>query len=281
MLHYQEFLPHPALRDIIHLYGVLGDDTIYASPQIQKTPPVINKGLLFHYRRDTNLFVDNGHYRGELPKAYILPQGSAANVWRHRGGFGIFSVIFKPGKFRHLFPQSFLPHLNGSLDLDTFNDRSLLTLRDRVFAAKNHRERIILCDQYFLKRIWPLQLSTDWLQQAWQLIESQPQSNMECIAGQVYKSNSQFRKRFTRAFGIPPKKLQQLLRITAAVNALNYQPNTKLTDIALQCGYTDQSHFIHHFKSFTDQSPLQFKKAQENITKLINYHEVVRDGMGR
>lgn len=39
----------------------------------------------------------------------------------------------------------------------------------------------------------------------------------------------------------------------------------KLTDVGLQAGYYDQSHFIHEFKSFTDMTPKEYRHASKGI----------------
>jgi AraC-like DNA-binding protein len=36
------------------------------------------------------------------------------------------------------------------------------------------------------------------------------------------------------------------------------QTETRWADLALSCGYYDQSHFINEFKSFSGLSPLEF-----------------------
>lgn len=277
MLHYQEYLPHPALRDIIHLYGVLGDSNVYATEQVEVAPPVINKGLMFHYRRDNYLHIENGHFKGELPRGFILPQGTKPNTWKHKGGFAIFSVIFQPGKFRLLYPDPLLEYLNHTLTYDEYNDESLLELQDRIMMAPNHEERVRAVDRHFLHKTRYLNPTTDWLQEAWQNMYLHPEDNIRTIREKAFKSESQFRKRFSRAFGISPKSLQQLIRITRAVNLIGSGKTAKLTDIALLCGFSDQSHFIHQFKANTGMTPSSFQKVQENITKLITHHEEVRD----
>lgn len=274
MLHYHECLPHPALRNIIHLYGVMGDFEAYATEQIQTTPPVINKGLMFHYRRDHSLQVENGHFRAELPLGFILPQGTKPNVWKYKGGFGIFSVIFKPGKFRLLYKDSMLEFLNYPLTFVDYNDKSLLELHDRIMTAKNHQERIRAVDNHYLEKIKHLDLRTDWLQNAWNTMYLNPQYKIAEIRKNAYKSESQFRKRFSRAFGISPKQLQLLMRMTHAVNLINSKKEESLTSIAHKCGFSDQSHFIHQFKSNTGLTPSAFQQIQQNMTKLINHHEV-------
>jgi AraC-like DNA-binding protein len=278
MLFYREYLPHPALRDIIHLYGVLGDNEVYTTEQVEVSAPVINKGLMFHYRRDGYLLNDNGRYVDELPRGFIMAQGTKPNVWKHTGGFAIFSVIFQPGKFRLLYKDPMLEFLDRPLTYDDYNDKTLLELQDIIVSAPNHNARIQAVDRYFLKKVRYLHPATDWLQNALQQMYLHPQYNIGTISKKVYKSESQLRKRFSRAFGISPKALQQLMRITHAVNLIGSGQTERLTDVAHLCGFTDQSHFTHQFKAKTGVAPLAFQKAQQNLTQLLTYREQVIDG---
>lgn len=44
-----------------------------------------------------------------------------------------------------------------------------------------------------------------------------------------------------------------------------HDSNKTLTDIGLQAGYYDQSHFIREFKSYTGLTPLQYRRANKGI----------------
>ena len=50
-----------------------------------------------------------------------------------------------------------------------------------------------------------------------------------------------------------------MLRLKTAVAA--YRPGASLSQISLDAGYFDQSHFIRDFKSVTGESPIRFFKS--------------------
>ncbi|UYZ83620.1 AraC family transcriptional regulator [Entomomonas sp. E2T0] len=66
-------------------------------------------------------------------------------------------------------------------------------------------------------------------------------------------------KIFTEQFGISPKLYCLILRFQQALFNLTAQEQLKnLTDLAIDLGYADQSHFLREFKKFAAISPKKF-----------------------
>lgn len=66
-------------------------------------------------------------------------------------------------------------------------------------------------------------------------------------------SARQFDRKFKESAGFSPKTYMRLIRLQDALK--QYNANKTLTQIALECGYYDQSHFIHDVKEFTGYHP--------------------------
>lgn len=71
---------------------------------------------------------------------------------------------------------------------------------------------------------------------------------------------------FKKHVGITPKLYCRIIRFNHAFRLLN--TNFNLTDIAYQCGYFDQNHFIKEIKHFTGYTPkFLFNFSQSNLEK--------------
>jgi len=81
------------------------------------------------------------------------------------------------------------------------------------------------------------------------------------LAQQIGVSQERFEKRFRRDVGTSPKQYCSLLRLRFALNT--YRPGRTLTDVALEAGYYDQSHFIREFRAVTGESPLKFLRRTD------------------
>jgi len=66
-------------------------------------------------------------------------------------------------------------------------------------------------------------------------------------------------KNFTRYFGCTLGEFIRKYRIEKALYMIR-TTNSNLTEIALSCGFTDQSHFIRTFKKYTGTLPLHYRK---------------------
>ncbi len=67
----------------------------------------------------------------------------------------------------------------------------------------------------------------------------------------------QFERKFKQFSGFSPKLFSRIIRFQSAIKKYD-DKKMPLTEIAYECGYYDQSHFIHDFKEFSGYSPMQY-----------------------
>jgi transcriptional regulator GlxA family with amidase domain len=68
-------------------------------------------------------------------------------------------------------------------------------------------------------------------------------------------SERQLERQFQTQVGLTPKFFSRLLRFQKVFKAVMQNRNLGWSFIASECGYYDQAHFIHDFKSFSGQNP--------------------------
>jgi AraC-like DNA-binding protein len=66
-------------------------------------------------------------------------------------------------------------------------------------------------------------------------------------------SKSPLEKRFRKTVGASPKKFAVIVRFNALHN--NHTDQKTLTELGLDAVFFDQTHFIHDFKAFTEETP--------------------------
>jgi len=92
---------------------------------------------------------------------------------------------------------------------------------------------------------------------------SRPLTQAE-IAAVVHISPYHFARLFRRATGQSPHQYIIAQRVEKAAQLLLTQQFT-MTEIALQVGFVDQSHFYRHFKRHWAVTPKQFVEARTNV----------------
>jgi AraC-like DNA-binding protein len=65
------------------------------------------------------------------------------------------------------------------------------------------------------------------------------------LAGDLFLSPRQLRRRCFIAFGCGPKALQRVLRFQRYLSLSHFQTETSLASLAIQAGYADQAHLTH------------------------------------
>lgn len=68
----------------------------------------------------------------------------------------------------------------------------------------------------------------------------------------------QLRRKFDKYVGLSPKRFCRILRLSHLVDLARETPDTDWADIALQCGYYDQSHMIEEFLELTCTTPQKY-----------------------
>jgi transcriptional regulator GlxA family with amidase domain len=80
--------------------------------------------------------------------------------------------------------------------------------------------------------------------------------SMDELAARAGLSPRQLRRVSMERTGLPPKFLARVLRFRHAYARIHAPgPPAALADLALDCGYYDQAHFINEFREFSGRTP--------------------------
>ncbi|WP_425640949.1 helix-turn-helix domain-containing protein [Marinomonas gallaica] len=77
--------------------------------------------------------------------------------------------------------------------------------------------------------------------------------------GQIPVSQRQIERHIKHQCGITPKHLERIYRIRHAMNEIKTKTDSTLTQIALECGFSDQSHLVREFKSIVKITPAKYR----------------------
>lgn len=69
---------------------------------------------------------------------------------------------------------------------------------------------------------------------------------------------------FLDNIGIAPKDYMKIIRFNHACELMTAFPEKDWFDIICSCGYHDQMHFIHEFKSVMKCTPMKFLKISKS-----------------
>ena len=91
------------------------------------------------------------------------------------------------------------------------------------------------------------------------------------VIDQAGLSPKRFIEKFKGAVGISPKRYCRILRFQQALSHAESGHRLNWTHIAADCGYFDQAHFIHGFRSFAGVTPTAYQAAQTEFRNHVKF----------
>ncbi|HYG66648.1 MAG TPA: helix-turn-helix transcriptional regulator, partial [Anaeromyxobacteraceae bacterium] len=88
---------------------------------------------------------------------------------------------------------------------------------------------------------------------------------VDAVAAEVGLHVRTMERLFLDAFGISPKRLARLVRLRHVLGALHAGAFRTLAEVAHACGYADQAHLVHDFKSLTGRLPGEPDAARSRV----------------
>lgn len=168
----------------------------------------------------------------------------------------LLSVWFKAGGARAFFGVSASELHNLHIPLRDLWGNCADELYERLHQVKTTQARFDLLEAFLCRRLTHyhprhrvIDFSLGYLNHG---------EDIGAIVNQISLSSTRFIQLFKEEIGMTPKLYSQIQRFQRAVQMIanTLQPNW--ADIALACGYYDQSHFINAFQRFAGISPSEY-----------------------
>ena len=183
-------------------------------------------------------------------------------------------------------------HLFFRLSMDSLADRAVpleqvdpgiaSLVNDHVMAARGWAERFDAMEELIGSRVARC-TALPHIERAWaRLVRTWGQTPVGSLAADAGSSHRHLIQQFRTCIGLPPKKVAMLLRFNRSLDAVGQSgqansprkpyldglapsggdvPGAGWAHIAAECGYFDQSHFIHEFRAFAGATPSQFLRG--------------------
>ncbi len=181
--------------------------------------------------------------------------------------FGQFTkIIFylKPHVLSSLFKINASEITDTCLDISLLKPKETPILLEKLSETASVENQIRLISD-FLTSIASKDTSDLMLQHATETIIHY---NGKVILTDLHKkfdlSERTFERRFENSIGVSPRLFARVCQFRSAFAQLHSYDFTKLSDIAYENGFSDQSHFIRTFKEFTGVTPKLYLSEFEN-----------------
>ncbi len=260
MVMYREFLPHTALQDSVKRFWTLERDYSPANPTDEIVPDACVE-LIFNF--GSAYVLDMGGLRRQLPPVYVVGLQDRPMILRSSGVVRLVAARF--------YAWGLLPYL----DIDAAPGSASAVVLDDDWRALADRLRVeVLADRYdrAVERLEDFLLAR-------RLTMLYEPRQVPSAASLLYRMRGQLKlTEMAAAWGLmrlPFSVLSHDLRFEKIRERLMADPDASLTDLAHEFGFTDQSHLINDFKTFSGRTPGDFAAAMRAFRSVLHDHEHV------
>ncbi len=254
--------PAPSLKHYVKTFWVLESNEPFLYHAMADGLPE----LIFQYSGTANKITLNGNIA--LPLSYVYGQSDLFKQQVTSANCGIFGVYLYPFVIPELFGLPANELNNQIVDLSLLPGNDGNELADKMMTACSDEMRVNIISEFIEERILrskindrvvPLSIS--------QIIHAKGKTDIKLMAQQFNISTRQFERKFIARSGFSPKLFSRITRFQSALNEYANQ-HKSLTEVAYDCGYYDQSHFIRDFKEFSGLHPKLYFSGRAQGTEL-------------
>lgn len=155
-------------------------------------------------------------------------------------------------------------------------DGSLLQLREEILAKATSEEKFQVAESWLRDRFDEAKQPPNEIIEVVETMQKAPVANGTLLENYPF-TQKHLIDQFKKYIGLTPKYFQRILRFNEILQRLHKQEKISWTEIAYQCGFSDQSHFIKEFKHFSGFNPEEFILGSFNNDE-PNFFPLDREG---
>jgi AraC-like DNA-binding protein len=258
--------PPQSLAEYVRYFWVLEGEASIAKPYVHRSMADGCAELIFHY----NGVFDELTGNNSVEKSFSAGLSGPSQRFRRfsiRQNFGIFGVYLYPFALSQLF---FIPGDEAKdemLELGIILGNEGKELEEKMMLAMNNAVQLKIIIEFLERRLVHVKKRPPGVFETIKyIIQTNGIINVDELAKQNFLSTRQFERNFKQFSGFNPKLFSRIIRFQNALGA--YQNKDKsLTEIAYDCGYYDQSHFIQDFKEFSGHNPKEYFSGKTEATE--------------
>jgi AraC-like DNA-binding protein len=268
-MEYKQIPPPAYLNNHIRYFWTLESDDKALQTRSFRTVAEGSPGLIFQSPEKGPMY----QFGKELPHIFLYGQSTRHAEIHFGGAFSTIGICFYPNALKTIFGFDADELTDTCTSVDVLAKEDGYLLSTQLVEAGSLPNQIELLSQYlFFKLRKNNRLEDQSMQFAISsIIQSKGGVPLQDLQKYLQISERSFERKFKQYVGITPKLFSRISRFQASLHELRIGLHNKLTDVAYENDYADQSHFIRSFKEFAGCSPLQYQK--QLMQSVDNFYE--------
>jgi AraC-like DNA-binding protein len=171
----------------------------------------------------------------------------------------VLGVQFKPGGAYPFLGMPANELRNSHVSLDALWGAGGVDLRERLLEAATPEEKFRIVEKALLAQASDSLAAHPALEYALQEFRNLPKlRTISSVIHSIGVSKRRFIQVFDERVGLTPKLFCRVRRFQSALQLMARGGKIEWADLAVDCGYFDQAHFIHDFTDFSGFNPSVF-----------------------
>lgn len=263
--------PHPALRSWVSHYWELEGYFKPSEPKsLQRLLPGVNTAIIFQLATPVDVRQPDGAWQSR-PAAFAEGHFHKPFNLRFMGEFRLVGISFAPGRMHSFLGDSQAQINDRFVDLSDMLGQAGGLLAERIHSASTFENIAGIFDEFLLAALADAEPENErGLNRAVRLALRRPlAASVKYLADAACLSPRQLERRFQDALGMSPKYFCRVARFDHFVKRWNIGSEERLTSLAQDCGYFDQSHLNRDFKWFTGETPTGYLHRDRAVPAAI------------
>ena len=237
-------------------------------PRLLRAYPQNYTEIWIHFA-DVPLYTSSSNLE-RMPAMCLIGPDSAPKEYLFEGNFNSLHIAFRLGGEKPFLGYSPVDFQDIPIPLDMLFpkwkvqciwDMALFSPLQFVIALEH---LLALGFQHELAMDTRIENGINIIQQSWGRVP------VMLLADQLNLSDRQLLRAFKFETGLTPKKIIRLKRFSGTLLHINQMQKPDFARIALEHGYSDQSHLIREFTTFAGITPTTFLKRREAVDFLLD-----------
>ncbi|MEP7373236.1 MAG: helix-turn-helix domain-containing protein [Chitinophagaceae bacterium] len=231
-----------------------------------------NMAIVFSFKSNLIAGSENNGLSELLPKSFLYGQISAFKDVRVLNETSLAIVVFQPSGINQLLGIPAGGVRDTIIPAEYLFGKREPELYEKLAEAITIREKLKLLNHFFeelvAKKMYPEDAVIKASLQL--IIKNKGVTSLHQLVKLTGYTERHIERKFIESVGINPRKFGNIIRLQHFLKQLKNEPiNRKLTAIAYETGYADQSHLIKEFKKFTGMTPKTYVNKADKLT--INF----------
>ncbi|ASZ12961.1 helix-turn-helix domain-containing protein [Chitinophaga pendula] len=260
-MQYRQITPPEELREYVRYYWTLESPGANQGPQVFAPTADGCPGMVFQQPDIGTYF----QYDKQLPPIFLYGQTTRYMELFCKGRVSTIGICLYPTALYAVFGIAAHELTDTCLDLDMIAASQGIHLSGQLQELPDIQQRIQLITTFLIAQIKRNKTIVDPVTQyaLSQIMQSNGTVTLKELHKETRLSERSFERKFKQTVGITPKLFSRICRFQSTLSQLRNNQYDKLSDIAFENEYADQSHYIRSFKEFAGISPFQYQKQSK------------------